>query len=87
VLTVPDANGDAVVMERGETMVIDRLAFAVICELLESFTVMVAILVPVDPVGRPLITPVEELIVSPAGKPVADHVYGPVPPVAATVAV
>jgi hypothetical protein len=68
-------------------MVMDRGALAVCWELPESFTVMFALLVPAGPVGVPLITPVPELIVSPAGRPVADHVYGVVPPVAATVAV
>jgi len=45
---------------------------------------MLAVLVPAV-VGVPLITPVLLLIVKPAGKPVADHVYGVVPPFATTV--
>ena len=36
-------------------------------------------------VGVPEIVPVEELIDSPAGRPVADQVYGGVPPLAETV--
>jgi hypothetical protein len=51
--------------------------------LVESFTVTFAVLVPAA-VGVPVITPVLALIVSPAGRPVADHVYGVVPPVAVT---
>ena len=54
-------------------IVIERLAIAVCCGLPESFTVMLAVLGPAV-VGVPLITPVPVLIVSPAGKPVADHV-------------
>ena len=38
-------------------------------------------------VGVPEITPEVELMVRPPGSPVADHAYGVVPPVAATVAV
>jgi hypothetical protein len=74
VLTVPTGNGDVVVIVNGALIVIDRLALAVIWELLESFTVMFALLVPAGPVGVPLITPVLGLIESPAGRPVADHI-------------
>jgi hypothetical protein len=38
-------------------------------------------------VGVPEIRPVEALIVRPAGRPVADHEYGVVPPVAASCSV
>ena len=38
-------------------------------------------------VGVPEIRPVEALTVSPAGRPVADHEYGVVPPVAASCSV
>ena len=37
--------------------------------------------------GVPLITPVEALMASPAGRPVAAQLYGAIPPVAAAVAV
>ena len=44
-----------------------------------SVAVTVTVKVPVV-VGVPEIVPVEALIDSPAGRPVADHVYGGVPP-------
>ena len=72
-MTTPFGSGDAVIASC-ETMGMERLADAVSWGLLESFTVTVALLVPAGPVGVPLITPVPELIVSPAGRPVADHV-------------
>lgn len=50
-----------------------------------SVTVTVTVLVPAA-VGVPVICPVFGLIVRFAGKPVALHVYGVVPPTAATVA-
>jgi hypothetical protein len=51
-----------------------------------SVTLTTGVNVP-DTVGVPEITPVDELIVTPAGNvpAVTDHVYGVVPPVAATV--
>jgi hypothetical protein len=52
----------------------ERLAVAVCWGLPASFTVTLALLVAAGPVGVPLITPVAELIVSPAGRPVADQV-------------
>jgi len=66
-------------------IVMERLAVAVCWGLPASFTVILAETVPAV-VGVPLITPVLLFIVNPAGKPVADHIYGVVPPVAATVA-
>jgi len=58
---------------------------AVACvPLVESVTVTVTELVPAA-VGVPEITPVPLPIVSPEGSPLADHVYGPFPPVAAIV--
>lgn len=44
-----------------------------------SFAVTVTVVVAVV-VGVPLIAPEEELMDSPAGRPVADHTYGVVPP-------
>src|SRR5258708_26118432 len=52
--------------------------------LVESVTVITAVLFPAGPVGVPVITPAA-LIESPAGKPVAVKVYGAVPPLALTV--
>jgi hypothetical protein len=52
--------------------------------VLESVTVIEGVLVPAA-VGVPEIAP-DELIERPAGSPVADQVYGAVPPVAAIVA-
>jgi len=52
----------------------------------ESVTETFTVLVPAA-VGVPLMTPVEGAIVTPAGRPLADHVRAPVPPTAATVAV
>ncbi len=79
----PLGSGDGVVIVNGPTMVMERFADALSWELVESFTVTFAVLVP-EAVGVPLMTPVEALIVSPAGRPVADQVYGVVPPVAVT---
>jgi hypothetical protein len=64
-------------------MVMDRVAVAVCCGVPESFTVTLALLVPVT-VGVPLITPLLALIDNPAGRPVADQVYDVTPPEAAT---
>ena len=52
--------------------------------VLESVTVIEGVLVP-EAVGVPEMAP-EELILRPAGSPVADQVYGAVPPPAAMVA-
>ena len=52
--------------------------------MLESVTVIEGVLVPVA-VGVPEIAPVE-LMLRPAGSPVADQVYGAVPPPAAMAA-
>lgn len=49
----------------------------------ESVTITVTLLVPAA-VGVPVICPVPAFIVNPAGKPVACHVYGVVPPAATT---
>jgi hypothetical protein len=74
-------SGDEVVIVNGATIVIDRLAEAL--SWFASFTVTFAVLVPAA-VGVPPITPVEALIDSPAGRPVADQVKGVVPPVVVT---
>jgi hypothetical protein len=52
--------------------------------VLESVTVIEGVLVPAA-VGVPEMAP-EELMLRPAGRPVADQVYGAVPPPAAMVA-
>ena len=65
-----------------------RAALAVFVGLSESVTVTVKLIAPVcGPVGVPVITPVVELSVSPAGKlpTVTAHVYGVIPPVAPSV--
>ena len=67
-------------------MVMERLAVVVCCGVPESFAVIAAVVVPAV-VGVPVMAPVDALMFSPAGRPVADHVIAPVPPVAATVAV
>ena len=51
-----------------------------------SVTLMVTLNgLPVAEVGVPVIAPVLALMFNPAGKPVDDQVYEPVPPVAVTV--
>ena len=67
-----------IVMERVEVETLRWLG------VLESVTVIEGVLVPAA-VGVPEIAP-DELIERPAGSPVADQVYGAVPPVAAIVA-
>lgn len=51
------------------------------CEegVVESFTLIAAVAVPME-LGVPVIVPVEPLIVSPLGRPLALYVYGGVPP-------
>jgi len=51
-----------------------------------SVTVIVTGVAVATVEGVPVIAPVAELIVSPAGSPVADHLSAPAPPVAFTVA-
>jgi hypothetical protein len=67
-------------------MVMERVAVEALRWLgvLESVTVIEGVLVPVA-VGVPEIAPAE-LMLRPAGSPVADHVYGNVPPLALIVA-
>ena len=84
-MTIPSASV-VVAIVSGATMVRDRDLVAVaLVGLVESVTVTTTVLAPAAD-GVPLITPVKESILSPAGIPVADQVYGTVPPVAATVA-
>ena len=67
-------------------MVIDSGWVAVL--LLASVTLTVKLAVPGGLAGVPEITPVDEFRVSPDGSDPEEmlHVYGPVPPVAASVA-
>ena len=67
-----------IVMERVEVETLRWLG------VLESVTVIEGVLVPAA-VGVPEIAP-EELMLKPAGSPVADQVYGAVPPPAAMLA-
>ena len=70
----------------GALIVIDRVTVKVRrVGAVESVTVMDALVVP-STVGVPEIIPVDAAMVKPAGRPVAAHVYGEVPPVATTVA-
>jgi hypothetical protein len=76
---------DAVVIVIGPTMVIDRFAVAVRCVgLVASVAVNITVDV-IEALGVPVIWPVAEFKSNPAGRPVAAHVIGFVPPVAATV--
>ncbi len=66
----------------GGTIVSEKVLMAVCgAGMLESCTVMVTELTPAA-TGVPVICPVEALIVKPAGSPVADQVYGCMPPAA-----
>ncbi len=78
---------DAVVTVSDVEMLSVRFLVAVRCVgLLESVAVMTTVALPAD-VGAPLITPVDALMVNPAGKPDADQARGGLPPMALTVAV
>src|SRR5260370_18453501 len=77
---IPPGSTIGVIVSAGMTEIC-RLAVAVRWGLVESVTVIAAVLVPPGPLGVPVITPAA-LIESPAGKPVAVKVYGAVPPVA-----
>ena len=78
---------DAVLIDRPAPMVMESVDVETLrwVGVVESVTVMLGEVVPVA-VGVPEIAP-EELMLRPAGSPVADQVYGAVPPVAAMVAV
>jgi hypothetical protein len=67
------AGSPVVVMEGPDLMMMFRLLAIVRCVgEVESVAVIIAVAVPVA-VGVPEITPVEGAIVSPAGRPLADH--------------
>ncbi len=77
---------EAVVIASPELMTSVKVFVAVRAVGVElSVTVIVTEAVPAA-VGVPVICPVDAFIVSPAGKPAADHEYGGTPPVAAAVA-
>ena len=77
---------DDVVIVSCPVIVSDRLLLAVRCVgFVESVTVTTTV-PELAPCGVPLMTPLDGSMLRPAGRPVADHVYGVVPPVAATVA-
>jgi hypothetical protein len=66
-------------------MVIEKVAGALnAVGVVESVTVTTTLLVP-GFWGVPLITPLDKLIDKPDGRPVADQLYGVVPPAATTV--
>ena len=80
---------EAVVMASvGETTVSVRFTVFDCCGVLESFTWKVNARLLTAAVGVPVIAPVEAFRLAQVGKaPLAtDHVYGTVPPVAASVA-
>jgi hypothetical protein len=84
-LAIP-AGSVAVVIARAGAIVIARFLLALDrVGLVESVTVILTVLAP-NAVGVPLIAPVEAFRDRPRGNPVADHVYGALPPVAATMA-
>ena len=71
-----------VIVNCGKTIVMLNVLVSDVCGVPESFTVTATLLVPAGPVGFPEIAPVAALMVRPAGRPTADHVYEPVPPLA-----
>lgn len=77
---IVDADGDGVVAAAG-LITMDSDAVAVVPAVAVSVTGKVP-----DAVGVPLIVPVSELIVSPAGSPDAAQLTAPVPPLATRVA-
>ena len=80
-MTIPSASVVVVIL-RGAAMVRDRDLVAVaFVGLVESVTVTTTVLAPAED-GVPLITPVKGSMLSPAANPVADQLYGGVPPVA-----
>ena len=80
----PEGSDVVVIVRAAGAMVRDRVALTLCgAGVAESVTLRVTLLV-LGPVGVPLMTP-EELMERPAGSPVADQVYGGVPPPAATV--
>ena len=84
VLTTPDGN-EAVVMVSCPMIVSEKLLLAVRwLGLVESVTVIFTVLVAAEFVV-PLMAPLDGSILRPEGRPVADQVYGVVPPEAARV--
>ena len=83
---VKPLGSEAVVIDRPAPIVMESVDVETLRWLgeLESVTVIEGVLVP-EAVGVPEMAP-EELILRPAGSPVADQVYGAVPPPAAMVA-
>ena len=78
---------EVVVMASFGAMVIEKVAGALnAVGVVESVTVTTTLLLVPAVCGVPLITPVDELIDKPDGRPVADQLYGVVPPAATTVA-
>ena len=71
------------VIVREAPIVSGNVTDAVFCGLLLSFT-DTETLPENAAVGVPVMTPVEALMLSDAGRPEADQVYGVAPPVAAT---
>src|SRR5436190_877182 len=87
--TTPVGRALLVIVKPGLIVIVSPVVDAVWCVgLVESVAVMVtATGPPVAVVGVPLITPVPVLIDRPAGRPVAEYVYGAVPPLAVSDAV
>ena len=77
---------DAVLIDRPAPMVMESVEVEALrwVGVVESVTVMVGEVVPAA-VGVPEMAP-EELMLRPVGNPVADQVYGDVPPLALIVA-
>jgi hypothetical protein len=77
---------DAVLIDRPALMVMESVDVETLrwVGVVESVTVMLGEVVPVA-LGVPEMAP-EELMLKPAGSPVADQVYGDVPPLALIVA-
>src|SRR5579883_801173 len=83
---MPGFSAVVVMVRSAGVMFSARLALPVSAVgVVESVTLMVTLPL-LGPVGVPVMAPVEGLIESPPGRPVADQVYGGVPPVAASVA-
>src|SRR5579885_646803 len=83
---MPGFSAVAVMVRSAGVMFSARLALPVSAVgVVESVTLMVTLPL-LGPAGVPVMAPVEGLIESPPGRPVADQVYGGVPPVAASVA-
>jgi hypothetical protein len=84
--TPPLGSGDGVVICNCAATGIENVFGAVNAGDDESLTVITTLVLAPAAVGVPLMRPVEELMVSPFGRPVADQEYGDCPPLAVTVA-